>query len=208
MTQQLTFNFERLPEPKPLPEDPFDITAWILEEHQKAELQRLTDGWAGCGCADCQRLYKETDIARYGSRVVYSGDIVIIKEKPGGGGNFTESNGEVISYVDGTAYGILPNGKTIHMGPEAAVKAVIADPELSYDIPAFDEIIELERKLTAKGDQDGDTRYTVKASRGQRPVKAGSKRARPADHTKHRIRHSRPAKTGQRLSGSLPRPAK
>lgn len=52
----------------------------IRKEHFRAELQRLNEGWPGCGCADCQELYKTLDHSKYGTRVVYMDDIVIITE--------------------------------------------------------------------------------------------------------------------------------
>lgn len=53
----------------------------ILIEHRRAELQRLDLGMDGCGCSDCQELYKTLDLTRYGSRVIRIDGIVTIKEK-------------------------------------------------------------------------------------------------------------------------------
>lgn len=61
MTQQLT-----------------DLRAWINEEHHLAELERLRAGYDGCGCIDCQELYKTLDLSRYGSRVASYGDFILI----------------------------------------------------------------------------------------------------------------------------------
>lgn len=54
----------------------------IRKEHFRAELQRLNEGWPGCGCADCQELYKTLDHSKYGTRVTYLDGIVIIGEDP------------------------------------------------------------------------------------------------------------------------------
>ncbi len=43
----------------------------ILKEHHRAELQRLEQGQAGCGCPDRQKLYESLDLSQYGDRVLY-----------------------------------------------------------------------------------------------------------------------------------------
>lgn len=58
-----------------------ELKAQIREEHRRAELQRLEDGWSGCGCSDCQELYREIDLTKYGSRVVETDGIILVKEK-------------------------------------------------------------------------------------------------------------------------------
>ena len=51
----------------------------IEKEHQRAELQRLDEGWPGCGCSLCQKLYKEINLEKYGSRVIILNESYIIK---------------------------------------------------------------------------------------------------------------------------------
>jgi hypothetical protein len=46
--------------------------------HQQAELQRLDDGMDGCGCPECQELYKTIDLEKYGARVHRFHDVVLI----------------------------------------------------------------------------------------------------------------------------------
>lgn len=55
-----------------------DFPKWIKEEHQKAELLRLEQGWTGCGCSDCQEFYKTIDLKKYGDRVKEIADIILI----------------------------------------------------------------------------------------------------------------------------------
>lgn len=57
----------------------YELKAQIREEHRRAELQRLEEGQDGCGCPECQELYKTLDLTQYGSRVIRSGGVVIIK---------------------------------------------------------------------------------------------------------------------------------
>lgn len=58
-----------------------DLKALIRQEHKRAELQRLDEGMDGCGCSDCQELYKTLDLSKYGNRVTNFGDTVLIGEK-------------------------------------------------------------------------------------------------------------------------------
>jgi len=59
----------------------YDLKAQIKAEHHRAELQRLDSGMAGCGCSDCQQLYRTLDLTKYGSRVVNSVGVILINEK-------------------------------------------------------------------------------------------------------------------------------
>jgi len=188
MTQQLAMNFDTPSEPASVVET-YDLDSEVTNEHNRAELQRLDGGWSGCGCTDCQKFYKTIDLAVYGNRVEYSSDVITIKERPGGGGYFSSSEGEILQYIDGRCYGILLNGKTIRIGSEVAVKAVIVDPELHYDIPIFDQMIELERKLQ-EGEKDG---------RKPDLQKPGAFRSRITRMVKRRTANARPTKTRKRL---------
>lgn len=58
-----------------------ELKELIKMEHRRAELQRLDDGFDGCGCQDCQAFYRELDLSKYGNRVSYFGDIVLISER-------------------------------------------------------------------------------------------------------------------------------
>ncbi len=56
------------------------LEAAIRKEHFRAELQRLNEGWAGCGCSDCQQLYGTLDHSKYGTRVSYLDSVVVVGE--------------------------------------------------------------------------------------------------------------------------------
>ena len=58
-----------------------DLKALILAEHRRAELQRLEEGQAGCGCSDCQLFYQTIDLSKYGRRVKTLDGYVLIVEK-------------------------------------------------------------------------------------------------------------------------------
>ncbi len=79
--RQLTLDEAPRPQPAPAKEQlppAQDLKPLIAAEHIRAELQRLDDGWPGCGCADCQELYKTIDLKKYGSRVARYGDQIVI----------------------------------------------------------------------------------------------------------------------------------
>ncbi len=59
----------------------YNLTEQIKAEHTRAELQRLDADMAGCGCSDCQALYKTLDLNKYANRVSDSGDTILIAEK-------------------------------------------------------------------------------------------------------------------------------
>jgi len=81
MTQQSKLNLDQiLDEIHEIPKEP-ELKELIQIEHRRAELQRLYEGVAGCGCDDCQQLYQTIDLREYGSRVAYFGDFVLIAEK-------------------------------------------------------------------------------------------------------------------------------
>jgi hypothetical protein len=54
----------------------------IKKEHLRAEVERLDEGWSGCGCADCQELYREIDLKKYGSRVREIDGEITISDAP------------------------------------------------------------------------------------------------------------------------------
>lgn len=50
----------------------------MTAEHHIAELLRLRAGYEGCGCVDCQEYYGELDLTKYGERVKWYGNVIII----------------------------------------------------------------------------------------------------------------------------------
>jgi len=64
-------------------------------DHQRAEILRLDLGLEGCGCSDCQALYQQIDLEKYGHRVKrYAGTVLIMGRAatgPDGPGNTPES---------------------------------------------------------------------------------------------------------------------
>jgi len=61
-------------------ENPLDLKGWIRTEHWRAELYRLVHGMAGCGCVDCQRLYKQIDLSRYSNRVTGFDGLIFVDQ--------------------------------------------------------------------------------------------------------------------------------
>lgn len=49
-----------------------------LTTHAQSEFDRLNRGMEGCGCAECQALYRSMDLEIYGTRVKRYQDIILI----------------------------------------------------------------------------------------------------------------------------------
>jgi hypothetical protein len=57
------------------------LNGWALlikKTHKEAEIERLRAGFEGCGCADCQELYPELELGRFGDRVKKNGGTIVI----------------------------------------------------------------------------------------------------------------------------------
>ena len=65
----------------------------------------------------------------------------------------TQDTGGVIQYIDGYAYGITKEGKTLCLGEETKVKAVLSDPRRKLNNPAAQQVLELERDLMKQLDK-------------------------------------------------------
>lgn len=98
--------------------------------------------------------------------------------------------GEVVYYLDGLCYGIAPDGHTVCLGAEADIKAMLADPTKRADNTLVNEIIDLERELTERGNTNG------KQPQLQRP---GAFRSRIAREVKHRTARTRQTPARKRL---------
>lgn len=55
-----------------------ELATEIKQEHQRAEIERLRSGYDGCGCSDCQELYTIINLPKYGRRVIYAAEAIII----------------------------------------------------------------------------------------------------------------------------------
>ena len=100
---------------------------------------------------------------------------------------------EVVYYLDGFCYGVAPDGQIICLGDEADIKAMLADPTKRADDPRINEIIDLERELTERGNTNG------KQPQLQRP---GTFRGRTAGKAKRGATHIKPSAFRKRLSGN------
>ena len=113
-----------------------------------------------------------------------------------------DSWGKVFFYTGGKAYGVAADGRTICLGYEDIIKTVIADPELCFDIPVFDQVVNLERELIAKEKVNGKSGNEVKPSRPQRVIRTGGIRIGLATHTKHKPVDTRHLAVRKRVSGN------
>jgi hypothetical protein len=56
-----------------------DELAGLTEiNHHQAELERLKAGYDGCGCLDCQKLYKTLDLYVFGDRVIKIENVICV----------------------------------------------------------------------------------------------------------------------------------
>ena len=91
------------------------MTELIKIEHRRADLQRLDSGLDGCGCSDCQELYREIDLSKYGGRVVRTNDIILIKEKQQVADHWTEDGQYFVHY--GRRWAVNKQGQRICLDP-------------------------------------------------------------------------------------------
>lgn len=98
-----------------------DIDQLIRKEHYWAELLRHRAGLPGCGCSDCQSLYKKLDLSKYGKRVIEQDGIFTITEGKTGADLYDEYHkpdywkGNIF-FTGGKKYGVTPNGGTVVVG--------------------------------------------------------------------------------------------
>lgn len=99
----------------------------IILEHRRAELRRLDSGQAGCGCQDCQSLYREIDLGKYGSRLKHHGELIYIDASPGGAepADYWTDNDATFVHC-GNGWCVTPGGETVCIGP---AQAAIAEAE-------------------------------------------------------------------------------
>ena len=78
-----------------------------------------------------------------------------------------DSFGEVLNYIDGYAYGVSPEGRTVCLGTETDIRAILANPRKHPQNPTIAQVINLERQLVKQGQKQ--------VSREQAKVKAEKK---------------------------------
>lgn len=99
-----------------------DLKALINEEHRWVELKRLRMGMEGCGCAECQALYKTLELSVYDTRVIQYGDLIFIRAGRSGtdlidnspGDYWTDDSIQFVHFNKG--YGISPALQTVCTG--------------------------------------------------------------------------------------------
>ncbi len=188
-TKQLVMELDKKPEPIPAQ----DLLAQIRQEHEKAELLRLSMGQEGCGCSDCQELYRTLDLSKYGERVKRSGDfIVIVAGKTGAdlleSTDHWDNTGQVF-FSRGRGFSLDGELKTVDIGSESDIVQALATGEIADDLcPDRAEVLSdiLDRK---EGKDDGEqpelhrpgafrSRVAGKAKRGATHTKSASFRKR------------------------------
>ena len=175
------------------PEKPadYDLKALIREEHHRAELQRLDEGQAGCGCDLCQQFYKTLDLTRYGSRVTYYGDLVFIDEKKRQDTDRWSDDGEIF-FTGGRGYAIASNGATVDIGAEVDILKAFATGEIAKNL-CQDRRVVLEQILEYR-EEAKDNERTVEVKR------PGAFRSRLTGDIKHRKANLRQPSTRKRAA--------
>ena len=92
--------------------------------------------------------------------------------------------GEVINYVDGFAYGVTPEGRTVCLGSEGSIKAILGNPRRKPENEMIARIVGLERqlakKVTKKELEEQTKIATGKKARHQQAVELGvAKKTKP-----------------------------
>lgn len=105
------------------------------------------------------------------------------------------SEGGMIHFLDGYAWGDTFEGDTVCMGTESAVRAAIDNPRLLCRNYEIDRIMELERKYIREEKESYGKRPEGKPNyRASRPGKPDNKRVRPMSVTRNFRRNiGRPA---------------
>ncbi|MBI2836078.1 MAG: hypothetical protein HYX85_00090 [Chloroflexi bacterium] len=123
--EQLVLEFPAREAAKPASHD---VRGWIRREHERAELQRLEEGWLGCGCGDCEELYGRIDLSKYGKRVQRLGGTISIGEDKAKRARdrdcWTKNDSVFVHY--GKGYAVDKRGRTYCTGP-------VDDPQPSPD---------------------------------------------------------------------------
>ncbi len=193
-TNQLSLEEIKQPEVLPETEQPKpsgDLKALIRQEHRQAELQRLDEGYAGCGCAECQELYKTLDLTRYGNRVAYCGELVIIAEKKRQDTDRWSDCGQV-QFIDGRGYGITAKGQTVDLGKEEDILRTFTTGEIVSDL-CPDRAVVLQGILEYRQEVK-DNERTVEVKR------PGAFRSRLTGDIKHRKANLRQPSTRKRAA--------
>lgn len=133
-----------------------ELDALILQEHRRAELERLRAGFDGCGCSDCQNYYKTLDLEKYGARVIRVAGIVVIKAGQTGADLWEKYNppdywaqdGQVFVHY-GKGYCVAPTGATVGIGPvDKNGKPIKEQPGELLEHPQ--SLVENQREVVAK----------------------------------------------------------
>lgn len=107
----------------------------ILSDHHRAELQRLEQGQAGCGCSDCQALYKTLDLSKFGSRVFQlDGHISIGEGKNKIPSDCWTDDGAIFVHY-GKRWGLTKEGQRICRGPVEVPKTTEDTDQNATDSP-------------------------------------------------------------------------
>ena len=103
-----------------------------------------------------------------------------------------ESWGEVLYYLDGLCFGIAHDGRTVCLGKEVDIKAILANPTKRSNNPLTNDIIDLERQLTKQKENEDGRQPEIK-----RP---GAFRSRPAGAFQHREANTRRSSARKRIA--------
>jgi hypothetical protein len=103
--------------------------------------------------------------------------------------------GNIIQYVDGIAYGLTTELKSVFMGSENEIKEYLENPDKQHENTVINEIINAERNIL-KEDKDGKstTATTVTALRTPKSKQRIYQRIRPSSFSRDNARNFKPIK--------------
>ena len=179
-----------------------DIKELIKEEHHRAELQRLNDGWGGCGCQECQQFYKEIDLSIYGSRVhYYFGDMISITDDKVKlaqllGDKWVGS--EQICIIQGQGYATAPDLSPLFMGSEDEVMEALRTRTIPTGTTPLqqDEYNRIFEQLKKEGEFNESGEYQAKPGSSKRVEQTYHKRAGFTSDSKYQPQDTRHFKKG------------
>ena len=185
-----------------------DLKALMLAEHERAEPQRLDEGWESCGCDWCQALYRRIDMTKYGNRVVDLSSLIYVKAAPPvKKGNDDEWIHHGLIYcLDGKAWGINTDGQSVVLGKIADAEAYLKSGDSAGLSDGAIEILDRIKEYEVK--QYGERAEENRPVNHQRVIGTRGVRARPANHAEYKPVRTRQAKAKQGIPGGKVEPPK
>jgi len=99
-----------------------------------------------------------------------------------------QSWGEIIQYLDGMAFGIAPDGRTICLGNESDIREILSDASVRSNSPIINDIIDTERQLIKQREGENGRQPELKRPSAFRGRPVGDIKHREADIRRSSVR--------------------